>query len=109
MVRVVYEFPAIDGTVRVETDEPQPKGPQVVSRGDQVVAKASETFEAALSGIRPIAEGIVAQTAGLASAPRTVEASFGIKLSGEMGVLLASTTAEANIQIKLTWEREADS
>lgn len=47
----------------------------------------------------------MAQTAGLASAPQKIEASFGIKLTGEMGVLLASTTAEANIEITLTWDR----
>lgn len=107
MARVIYEFETTDGTVRVEAEEPRKLGPQAVGRDGKIVEKASESFEAALAGIRPIAEGIVAQTAGLASAPQKIEASFGIKLTGEMGVLLATTTAEANIEITLTWDRGA--
>lgn len=109
MAQVIYEFPTADGIVLVEAEGPKAVGPTAVSRGGRVVAKATESFEAALAGIRPIAEGIVAQTASLATAPKEVKACFGIKLSGEMGALLASTAAEAHIEITLTWEREGNS
>lgn len=107
LARVIIEYPSGDGTVRVEAEDYRGQGPVAVGRGGKIVSAASESFEEALAGIRPIAEGIIAQTAGLVSAPRKVEATFGITLSGEVGAILAKTAAEANIEIKLTWESEA--
>ena len=101
MAQVICEFASAEGAVQVEAEEPRKQGPNAAGRVGKIAEKASESFEAALAGIRPIAEDIVAQISGLASTPRKVEASFWIKLSGEMGVLLASTTAEANIEITL--------
>lgn len=106
MTKVVYEFASAAGQVRVEVDEPPGRGPAAVGRGDGTLAKASKSFEEAVAGIRPIAEGILAQTTDLVQAPRAVEVAFGVKLSGEMGVILASSTAEAHIGVKLSWERE---
>jgi len=84
MSRVIYEF---------ET------------RGGEVVENASKKFDEALSDVRPIAEAIVRETSGLPSAPAKVEATFGIKLSGELGAILAKSKAEAHIAITLTWQR----
>ncbi|GAB5449352.1 CU044_2847 family protein [Gymnodinialimonas sp.] len=106
MSGIVYEFKSAGGIVRVETDASASHGPVAVGRGGEMVNQATKGFSEALSGIRPIAEGIVMQTSTLSSAPTKIEASFGIKLSGELGAILAKTTAEANVQVTLTWSAE---
>ena len=103
--KTVYEFPSQEGPVRVEVDEPPQPGQRPVARGDGMVQEAAQSFEQVTAGIRPIAEIVLAQITGLAQAPQSVEVSFGIKLSGQLGVILASTTAEGNISVKLVWER----
>lgn len=108
MPKVVTEFSTDSGDpVRVEIEAPEGQGPVHVGRGGDVVEKASRSFNEALAGLRPIAEGILAQTTDLARAPKGVEVSFGIRLSGEMGVILASSSAEAHVEVKLSWERDA--
>lgn len=106
MPKVVTEFASKNGLVRVEVDAPAGKGPVRVGHSGDVIEKASQSFEEAVAGIRPIAEGILAQATGLAQAPKSVEVCFGIKLSGEVGVILASSTAEAHVEVKLAWERD---
>lgn len=104
MTKTIYEFPSSSGNVRVEIDEPDGRAPVAVGRGEEVAVEARESFEEAISGIGPIAEGILAQTTGLGTTPKEVEVSFGIKLSGKLGAILASTAAEAQIEVTLTWK-----
>ena len=95
MPKVVTEFPSDRGPDRVEVKAPEGQGPAArVGRGRDVGETASQSFEEAVAGIRPIAEGSLAQTTGLVRAPRSVEVCFGIKLSGEAGVIPAFSTAE---------------
>jgi len=104
--KTIYEFSSAHGAVRVEVEEPAGQAPVAVGRGDEVAVEARESFEEAMAGIGPIAEGILAQTTGLGTAPKEVEVSFGIKLSGKLGAILASTAAEAHIEVTLTWKSE---
>ncbi|MEO9779002.1 MAG: CU044_2847 family protein [Sedimentitalea sp.] len=103
MASTIYEFPSFNGMVQVEVDAPGDQGPVAVGR-DEVAVKAQKSFDEAMAGIRPIAEGILAQTSGLGTLPKEVQVKFGIKLSGKLGAILASTSAEAHIEIALTWK-----
>ncbi len=105
MPRVVYEFTSPQGRILVETDEEAPPGPVAVGRDSKVTKAARESFDEAIAGVKPIADAILSQTKGLSMAPEKVEVTFGIKISGEVGVILARCSTEANIQIKLTWEK----
>lgn len=103
MAGTIYEYASANGIVRVEVDAPAGQGPRAVGR-DEVAVKVQESFEEAIAGIRPIAEGILAQTSGLGTVPKEVQVTFGIKLSGKLGAILASTSAEAHIEVALTWK-----
>jgi hypothetical protein len=50
-----------------------------------VTIRASQTFEDAISRVRPAAEAIVAQLRSLAAAPDEVQVEFGLTLSAEAG------------------------
>jgi hypothetical protein len=106
MKRVV-EFPLDQGgSILVEVDDGTPKpGPVRGAGPGEVVAKANQTFEAALDRIKPAASAIIERLRDLASPPDTVGVEFGIKMSAEAGAVLASAGVEANYKVTLTWKR----
>lgn len=100
----IVEFNSELGRVRVEVEDAEQRGPQAVGRAGEVAEQAAESFESAIAGVQPITEAILSQLSGLSAKPEAVEVSFGIKLSGKLGVVLASSTAEAHCAIKLSWK-----
>lgn len=81
-----------------------------VTRGigaQSITTRASQTFEDAISRVRPAAESIVAQLRGLASAPDEVGVEFGLALSAEAGAFIAAASTAANFKVSLTWYRFA--
>ena len=103
----LIEFPLQDGgSIVAEVDEPEPEGGVVrVSRLGEIAAKASQTFEDTLEKIKPAAQAIIAKLRGLSDPPDEVGVEFGIKLSGEIGVVV-SAGVEANYTITLKWKQE---
>ena len=61
-------------------------------------------MEQALGTVRPAAEQLMATINKLAVLPKEVEVNFGIKLSGKIGALIASSSAEGHFNVKLKWE-----
>lgn len=105
MSSTIFEYPSDKGIVRVEANENLSQGPVAVGRGQNVVEKVKSSFDDAISGIQPIAISLVAQIEKIPTTPKSAEVKFGITLSGELGAILAKTSAEANIEITLTWEQ----
>lgn len=70
---------------------------------NNVLRKASLTFEAAVATIRPVADSIVAQLAGMSAQPAEVTLSFGLKLSGSTSAKIVSAGAESHIDVSLKW------
>lgn len=97
----LVEFATDGGRVFVEV-EGQLEGPMPASPGT-IAAKASESFEDAVAGIRPIAEAILAQVRELGPAEATVE--FGIKFTAKAGVVIASASTEGHCKICLKWNK----
>jgi hypothetical protein len=95
------EFKHGKGVILVEVEEATPRGDQLGS-GGSTVARAKQSFEEAVSGIRPIAETILEQVAALT--PEGVTVEFGIKFSAQAGVILASSAVEGNCKITLSWK-----
>lgn len=107
MKRLV-EFPLEDGTtMMVEIEEPDTGGVVKASRSD-VIEKAHETLEKSLEKVKPAAQFILAQLRKLHDAPDEIEVLFGLKLSAESGVILASTSLEANYSVTLKWVKEKE-
>lgn len=104
----LIEFPLEDGgTVLVELDEPEPEGGVVrAARPGEIAARAGQTFEAALERIKPAAGAIIAKLRSLSDLPDEIKVAFGLKLSAEAGVFVASAGTEANFKVALTWKRE---
>jgi len=104
----LIEFPLEEGgTILVEVSDSQPEeGIVKAARGDEVVMHASQTFEQALDTLKPAAGAVVKKFRLLPDAPDEVQVEFGIKLSAAAGALIASTGAEANFKVSLTWKKE---
>ncbi|HEY8201058.1 MAG TPA: CU044_2847 family protein [Actinomycetota bacterium] len=104
MKRLV-EFPQEDGTsLVVEIDETVPEGGVVrAARPGEIAEKATQTFEAALSKIKPMAEAIFTTLKDLAQCPEQIQVEFGVKITANAGAVLASAGVEGNYKVTLTW------
>lgn len=95
------------GSVVVEMDDAA-SAPQKTMRGGvaaDAIAKASQTFDEALDGVRSASEAMLAQLASLAQPPDELAIEFGIKLNAETGAVIAKAAAEANFTVSLKWKR----
>ncbi|MFJ2739852.1 CU044_2847 family protein [Streptomyces sp. NPDC087440] len=89
------------GNVVVEIDH-APRGATLVSRRDNLL-DAGRSFSDALEGIRTAAESALRTFRGGALSPDGVELEFGVKLTGEAGAVIAKTSMEGHITVKLAW------
>lgn len=76
-----------------------------VGRGGRSVARAERSFGQMLDTVRPVAESFVERFRDLANAPDVITLEFGISLSAEADVVIASTATAANSSVSLTWNR----
>ncbi len=106
MKRIV-EFALEDGDcMLVEIDEPEQGGLVKASRAEGVIAKAQQTLEKSLDKVQPAAEYLLHQLRKLHDSPSEIQVAFGLKLSAEVGAVLAAASAEANYTVTLTWTKE---
>ena len=92
------------GTIPVEVDESFSGGVVRSARPGEVVGQATESLGEALDRAMPAAQALIARLQALGSRPDSIEIQFGLKLSGELGAVLAKTGAEGNFSVKLTWQ-----
>ncbi len=105
-MKQLVEFPLADGgSILVEVDAPEGGRLVPASRGGETVAKAQQTFEAALDKVRPAASAIIAKLRALHDPPDEIEVEFGLKMSAEAGAFIAAAGVEANYKVTLTWKR----
>jgi hypothetical protein len=101
------------GTVLVQVDGTGTgDAGEVVTRGwreqrqDQAPQRLTETFEQAVSNVRPAADALLANLTGLAHAPDEVSVEFAIQLSAQTGTaFIAALGSTANFKVNLTWRR----
>ncbi|MFI1971239.1 hypothetical protein BLA24_32705 [Streptomyces cinnamoneus] len=103
-----FEFPLESGgTILVESTQAAFQAADgVVTRGfsaQAAVARAEQTFEAALGTVRTVAESVVAQLCGLRLRPDTVTVEFGVVLGAKAGAILTAG-AESHFQVTLSWD-----
>jgi hypothetical protein len=101
----LVEFPLEGGgTVVVEVAEPVSGG--AVRRGlgpAELVGRADETVDAAFARVKPAAAALVEGLRDLVDAPDEIQVKFGIRLSGEVGAVIAKTSGEANFEVVMRW------
>jgi hypothetical protein len=61
-------------------------------------------LEEAFGKLKPSLQKIVHQLRELSPAETVVE--FGLKIGGEMGVVIARGTAEVNFTVRMSWKQE---
>ncbi|GAA1542357.1 hypothetical protein GCM10009730_59260 [Streptomyces albidochromogenes] len=76
-----------------------------VGRGGRPIARAERSFGQMLDTVRPVAESFVGRFSGLSNAPDEITLEFGVSLSAEADVVIASTATAANFSVSLTWNR----
>ena len=99
------DFPLEQNEVlRVEISDAEER----VTRGDAkaVVETASVAFEQALAKLKPMCAAIVRQVRDAVEQPEEIAVEFGVKLSAEAGIILTSTSGEANLKISVKWKKQ---
>ncbi|MGF1494399.1 MAG: CU044_2847 family protein [Microcoleaceae cyanobacterium] len=96
--------------VYMEVDEKLPaagsspeEDEDLIGIGDEAVQKAKQKLGQALSSIRPVANAIIEKVESLNQPADEVEVKFGVKMSSELGAIIASGSAEVNYEITLKW------
>jgi len=104
----LVEFKMDDGSsIVIEVDEPETGGTTRASRRPgEIAEEAKETFEQALSKIRPATERVIHTLCELVYKPDEIEMEFGFNMSAEAGVVIASASVEANYKVTLRWKDE---
>ena len=96
------------GSILVEVDDDLRIGSGSTLRGgaaSAMIEKARISYEEALDKIKGAAETIITKMRALPDSPDEISVDFGIKLSADIGAILASTSAEAQFTLHLTWKR----
>ena len=75
-------------------------------RPGEIAEEAKETFEQALSKIRPATEKVITTLRGLAHKPEEIEIEFGFSLNAAVGVVIAAASTAANYKVTLRWKQE---
>ena len=85
-------------------------GDGVVTRGWgddrplRVAEQANQTFESAVAKLRPAADALLTSLSGLKSTPEEITVEFGVQLTAEAGICIATLGSSANFKITLTWK-----
>ncbi|MFC4534006.1 CU044_2847 family protein [Sphaerisporangium dianthi] len=95
-----------DGSVIVEIDEADRGGFQSASISDDgIVFEAHARFEDALQNIKKAAAKTLAILREDVLKPDDVELEFGVKFNAAVGAVIAKTSTEAHMTVKLSWSR----
>ncbi|MET9550855.1 CU044_2847 family protein [Streptomyces sp. NPDC006627] len=96
-----------EGPVVVEVDSRDPGFRSVSRRGDSgEVHDVEGRFESALGHVRGAALSALRTFRERALDPDAIELEFGVKLTAAAGAVIAKTSAEGHLTVRLTWSRE---
>src|SRR5260370_41981313 len=91
--------------IEVSDDPPEVKSAGgawvTVATGDEEAVP--KTMDQALDRVRPLVEVLFEKLATVSKAPKEVELTLGLKLSGKVGIFVAESSGEATIGVKLKW------
>lgn len=96
------------GAVRVEVAELDSAGNRQISprrRASELLQERKEDIQAAVSEASSILQESAAEVAVRDWQVSSIEATFGVTLAAEAGVLLSRASAEASFEVTITIER----
>lgn len=84
---------------------PESSEPMVVEAGRarELSAQAINSFGTAIDSIRAAATAVIQRAKTMDHRPTEVTVEFSIQLAAEAGVVIASTTATANMRVAFKW------
>ncbi|MFC6878357.1 MULTISPECIES: CU044_2847 family protein [Actinomadura] len=91
------------GPVVVETDELEPGFRSVARSGETIAREARVKFEDALQSVRDVALSALATFRDGDLRPDGVELEFSVKLNAEAGAVIAKTSVEGQLRVRLSW------
>ena len=97
-----------DTSVIVEEDVYERPYEERVGRGRDAVIKAAQTLEEALYQIKLGTEKLVSKLRQISESPDGIEVEFGIKMTAEVGAIIAASGVEGNFKVTLKWNRSSD-
>ncbi|WP_426997487.1 CU044_2847 family protein [Pseudarthrobacter sp. N5] len=107
-ITTTWRVPTDDGgTVLVEVSS----AAGIVTRGTDhsgVFARAQQTFERALSQIRPAVQGVIDELLSIGHSPDDVSVELGIELHAAAGAFIATANTTSNFNVKQKWKRPAE-
>lgn len=94
-----------NGAVVVEIDSREPGFQSIKRSPGQVVIDVKGQFEDALENVRNAALSALKKFRDEVLDPDKVEIDFGVKFSAEAGAVIAKTSGEGHLIVRLTWSR----
>lgn len=76
-----------------------------VGRGGRTVARAEQSLGQMLDVVRPVADAFVGRCRAMARPPDEATLQFGVSVSGDANVAVASVSTAANFSVSLVWHR----
>jgi hypothetical protein len=102
-MRDLMRFPLADGGEVVVEVDPHDLGVGRASRPGETIQQALVTYEEALDSVRRTADATLRSLRNMEQVPDELEVTFAVRLSGEVGAVIAKAGGEANLSVKLTW------
>lgn len=91
----------------IKVDFPQRAGlRQVALTPGDTLRRSREAVDAAMATIHAMADRVRHTVAGMIHQPEQVEVEFGVTLDAEAGALIARTSVEAALTVRMSWSRE---
>ena len=90
--------------VVIEVDDREP-GFHPVGR-KEAIAEAKKRFEEGLAEVKDAAKRALDTFRGGDLSPDGVELEFGVRFNAEIGAVVAKTTAEGHLIVRLTWSAD---
>ena len=106
LMQVPVDDAAGGAVVLVEADRSDIPGGLALASPEpgQAAARAARSLSESLEQLEPVLRTVKDKL--IAAAPEHLTVEFGVKLGGEYGVILAKGTAEVNLKVTMTWEKE---
>jgi hypothetical protein len=108
-MKYVTELPVdgADGTLRtvsIEIDQAD-DGLVDASIRSQAATRATRSLGEMLAGVRPVAENFLDGFTGMANAPDEIALEFGLSVSANANLYIATTAAQSNFKVSLAWHK----
>jgi hypothetical protein len=104
----IIEYSSEDGPIYIEVSQTQASvgGSRKAGIADSVktyVEKATDSFDKAVVSAMAAANSFIDKSSQLSTRPQELTVEFGLKISGDLHLLVISGDSEANFKVTMKW------